>query len=108
MKVMHEYINEIISHRKKCGDWVDRKDLLSRFMGLTNEETGLPFDDDYLRDVVMNFFIAGRDTTACLLTWTFYMLSQHPEIEQRVSYSSKIFLFHIMKLTFLVVRGNRQ
>jgi len=41
-------------------------------------------DEDYLRDVGMNFLIAGRDTTACLLTWTFYRLHSHNDVQQRV------------------------
>lgn len=39
---------------------------------------------EWLRDVVLNFVIAGRDTTACTLTWMFYILSTHPEIQQKV------------------------
>jgi hypothetical protein len=38
------------------------------------------FSDRFLRDVVMSFIIAGRDTTAVLLSWTFFVLGQHPEI----------------------------
>jgi len=37
-----------------------------------------------MRDFVFNFLIAGRDTTASLLTWTFYELSRHPEVEEKV------------------------
>jgi len=37
-----------------------------------------------LRDVFMNFVLAGRDTTASLLTWTFYMLYQHPDVREKV------------------------
>jgi cytochrome P450 len=39
------------------------------------------------RDIVDNlltFVIAGQETTALALTWTFYLLSLHPEIEERV------------------------
>jgi hypothetical protein len=42
------------------------------------------FSDRFLRDVVMSFVIAGRDTTAVLLSWTFYVLGQHPEINARL------------------------
>jgi len=56
LKVMHDYIYENIGERKKSGDFESRTDLLSRFMALKNDETGQPFDDEYLKDVVMNFF----------------------------------------------------
>jgi len=37
-----------------------------------------------LRDVVLNFIIAGRDTTACILSWAFYILLTHPEVQARL------------------------
>eukprot|EP00656_Telonema_subtile_P048962 TRINITY_DN5988_c0_g1_i4.p1 TRINITY_DN5988_c0_g1~~TRINITY_DN5988_c0_g1_i4.p1 ORF type:complete len:118 (+),score=33.45 TRINITY_DN5988_c0_g1_i4:171-524(+) len=39
-----------------------------------------PCSDDYLTDIVLNLIIAGRDTTACLLSWTFYELGRNPEV----------------------------
>ncbi len=39
--------------------------------------------DTDLRDIIMNFIIAGRDTTAQSLSWTFYRLSIHPEIQAK-------------------------
>ena len=49
-----------------------------------------PFDSSFapppqeLRDIVMNFMIAGRDTTACALSWTFYELAKNPECMEKV------------------------
>lgn len=37
---------------------------------------------EWLRDVVLNFVIAGRDTTACALSWMFFILATHPEIQE--------------------------
>jgi len=48
-------------------------------MQLQDDEHPEGYPDSYLRDVIMNFMIAGRDTTANALTWTFHLLSQHPE-----------------------------
>jgi len=79
VRIMHEFIGKIIKQRRQEGDYESKKDLLSRFMSIEDPETGEPFPDDYLRDVILNFFIAGRDTTAVLLTWTFYLLSQNPD-----------------------------
>ncbi len=47
------------------------------------DENGQPYSDEYLRDLVINFMIAGRDTTAVALTWLFYELGKNPEWEQR-------------------------
>jgi len=58
-------------------------DLLSAFMRLRDEK-GQPFSDLYLKDMILNFLIAGRDTTANLLTWTAYLVAQHPEVEEKL------------------------
>jgi len=42
------------------------------------------FSTEFLRDVVLSFIIAGRDTTGCTLSWLFYVLSTHPEIQARL------------------------
>jgi len=52
-----------------------------------NSTTGvstLRMSDKQVRDEVMTIFIAGHETTANALTWTFYLLSQNPEIEKRL------------------------
>jgi cytochrome P450 len=46
--------------------------------------TGKKMSDLQVRDEVMTIFIAGHETTANALTWTFYLLSQYPEVEQRL------------------------
>jgi len=48
------------------------------------DEKGEPFTDKYLRDIVINFLVAGRDTTAVTLSWAFYSLATEPEVERRV------------------------
>lgn len=39
----------------------------------------------HLRDEVMTFLLAGHETTATALTWTFYLLAQRPDIAERVT-----------------------
>eukprot|EP01012_Entosiphon_sulcatum_P002748 TRINITY_DN1064_c0_g1_i1.p1 TRINITY_DN1064_c0_g1~~TRINITY_DN1064_c0_g1_i1.p1 ORF type:complete len:539 (-),score=135.57 TRINITY_DN1064_c0_g1_i1:601-2217(-) len=66
-----------------------RHDFLSLFMAGTTEvaadgtRTMPPQVETYLRDVVLNFLIAGRDTTAGALTWTTWCLAEHPAIRDR-------------------------
>eukprot|EP01100_Stratorugosa_tubuloviscum_P011929 TRINITY_DN543_c2_g1_i1.p1 TRINITY_DN543_c2_g1~~TRINITY_DN543_c2_g1_i1.p1 ORF type:complete len:486 (-),score=166.23 TRINITY_DN543_c2_g1_i1:101-1558(-) len=83
IKILNKFSLEIISQRKKDTNLNDRNDLLSRFM-LMRDENDQPYNDEYLRDLVLNFIIAGRDTTAQLLTWTCYMLSQHPNVKHKL------------------------
>lgn len=61
----------------------ERRDLLALFLQAeAQEQEG--FGDKWLRDVVLNFILAGRDTTACTLSWLFYVLATHPEIQAKV------------------------
>jgi cytochrome P450 len=66
--------------------WADIEARKS-FVGLFLEDAkkrGETLSEDYLRDLVLNFLIAGRDTTAQGLSWTIYCLSQNPEVEATV------------------------
>lgn len=52
-------------------------------MNAANEH-GEPLNNKELRDIVLNFVIAGRDTTAQALSWTFYNLLLHPRVEKKL------------------------
>ena len=48
-----------------------------------DEETGGAMTDEQVRDECLTLFLAGHETTANALTWTFYLLSQNPESERK-------------------------
>ena len=50
-----------------------------------DEETGERHDRRQLRDEVMTMLLAGHETTSLALAWTYYLLSQHPDVEQRIA-----------------------
>ncbi|KAG9324836.1 hypothetical protein KVV02_001581 [Mortierella alpina] len=86
-KVVRDFAMEIIQKRRAQDQGQQEqeaprsKDLLQLFMDLSNE--GEPLSDDMLVDSVLNFLIAGRDTTAQALSWTFYLMHRataSPEI----------------------------
>lgn len=58
------------------------------------DEDGKPqaLNDKFLRDTLMNFLIAGRDTTASTLTWLFYELASNPRVQQK-AYEEAMSLF---------------
>jgi cytochrome P450 len=41
-------------------------------------------DDEYLKHIVINFILAGRDTTSNALSWLFFCLGNHPAVEERL------------------------
>ncbi|KAJ8562752.1 hypothetical protein K7X08_031204 [Anisodus acutangulus] len=60
-------------------------DLLTSYIVNAGETTtGLKFDDKFLRDTILNFMFAGRDTVASGLTWFIWLVVTHPEIEKKI------------------------
>ena len=75
-------IYRIINERRKAG--VDHQDLLSMLLLAQDEDTGGKMTDLQVRDEAMTLFLAGHETTANTLSWTFYLLSQNPDAESRL------------------------
>jgi cytochrome P450 len=76
-------IYRIIDERRKSTE--DRGDLLSMLLMATDTEgDGTGMSDTQLRDEALTIFLAGHETTANALTWTWYLLSQHPDVEARL------------------------
>ena len=61
----------------------DGGDLLSMLLHAQDDD-GSRMTDQQLRDEVMTLFLAGYDTTALALSWIWYLLGQHPEVEARL------------------------
>ncbi|GMH22504.1 hypothetical protein Nepgr_024347 [Nepenthes gracilis] len=62
---------------------IKKDNILSRFLQLSN------VDPTYLRDIILNFVIAGRDTTAGTLSWFIYMLCKHPQVQEKIAQEIK-------------------
>jgi cytochrome P450 len=60
------------------------RDLLSMLLRVRDEATSGGFTDEQLRNETITLLLAGHETTANALTWTFYLLSQHPGAESRL------------------------
>jgi len=76
-------IYRMIDERRRIGG--DRGDLLSMLLTATDSEgDGRGMDDTQLRDEALTIFLAGHETTANALTWTWYLLSQNPAVEARL------------------------
>ena len=76
-------VRTMIDERRKTNQ--TRKDLLTLLFAAQDPETGLGMSDEQLRDEVMTLFLAGHETTANALAWTIYLLTQHPDIAQRLA-----------------------
>ncbi|QRK11927.1 cytochrome P450 [Archangium violaceum] len=75
-------VRGIISQRRVKGPGAGAdEDLLGMLMAASDADTGDTFDDAQLRDEVMTLLLAGHETTATALAWTFHLLEQNPEVE---------------------------
>lgn len=82
MKRLDDVVYRIIRERR-AGE-VDRGDLLSMLLLARDEEDGQTMNDLEVRDEAMTIFLAGHETSANAMAWSWYLLSQNPEAEQRM------------------------
>jgi cytochrome P450 len=76
-------IYRMIDERRRTGE--DRGDLLSMLLLAQDEEgDGKGMTDQQVRDEALTIFLAGHETTANALTWTWYLLSQNPDVEAKL------------------------
>jgi cytochrome P450 len=73
-------VRRLIDERRATA--ASRHDVLSMLIGLQHED-GTGMSDEQLRDEVMTLFLAGHETIANGLAWTFYLLACHPEVDAR-------------------------
>ncbi|HEY8982956.1 MAG TPA: cytochrome P450 [Streptomyces sp.] len=75
-------VGRLISEGASSGE--ERDDLLSRLMA-ARDENGVALTPKELRDEAVTLYVAGHETTATALTWTWYLLSHHPEVRARLT-----------------------
>ncbi|KAK1278973.1 Cytochrome P450 94A1 [Acorus gramineus] len=78
IRIVHDFATRIIKTRKQENSASPDADLLSRFIasGVDSEEL--------LRDIVISFILAGRETTSSTLTWFFWLLAHNPRVERAI------------------------
>jgi len=82
VKDLDSILSEIIRARRTSGE--DRGDLLSMLLLARDEDSGAGLTDRQVRDEAMTLFLAGHETTAVALTWTWVLLDQDPGVRQRL------------------------
>ncbi|XP_021279480.1 cytochrome P450 704C1-like [Herrania umbratica] len=88
IKVIDNFIHNVLSAKKKLLAMNPnpnvKEDILSRFL-MESEKNPETMTDQYLRDIILNFLLAGKDTAANALSWFFYMLCKHPLVQEKVA-----------------------
>ena len=83
MYVLDEFIYNTIRKRRENKKNID--DMLSMLLAVRDEESGEAMSDRELRDELITMFLAGFETLANALVWTWYLLSKHPGVERQLS-----------------------
>ncbi|XP_065873479.1 alkane hydroxylase MAH1-like [Euphorbia lathyris] len=71
---------QLMNEKDQEEDEEEGVDLLTSYM--SSEEAKL--DDKFLRDTIINFLLAGRDTTSSALTWFFWLISNNPQAQDKI------------------------
>jgi cytochrome P450 len=79
---MDETIYTVIQQRRDSGE--DPGELLSMLMNARDEEDGSQMSDKQLRDELATLMLAGHETTANALSWTWMLLAQHPKVRAKL------------------------
>ena len=83
LREFDQKVDRLLTERGKQPD-AEPKDLLARLIAARDGETGGGMSPGEVRDQVVTIFMAGHETTSLALTWTFYLLSQHPAVEAKL------------------------
>jgi cytochrome P450 len=85
VKTILAIVDDIIRDRRAeiAGGATGKKDLLSVL--LEAQSSGVPITDELVRDEATTFLLGGHETTAIGLAWVWHLLTQHPEVEQRLA-----------------------
>ena len=75
-------VSELLRRRGEAGE--EHFDYVGMLMNARDKETGEAMSERALIDEVMTLVVAGHETTASALNWTWYLLSQHPQVEARL------------------------
>jgi len=75
-------VAQLIAQRRATEE--EHVDYVAMLMNARDKETGAPMGERELIDEIMTLVVAGHETTASGLNWTWYLLSQHPQVESRL------------------------
>nr|GMC86928.1 cytochrome P450 704C1-like [Ipomoea batatas] len=86
IKIIHDFVHKLITARRKQLDSdvkSEKEDILSRFIRESKKDPKTK-SDEYLRDIILNFVLAGKDSSANTLSWFFYMLYKNPLVGEKL------------------------
>lgn len=90
---LDDLIYTVISRKRAMGQTAEAQPDLVTMLFQARDESGRPaMTDEEVRDEVMTIFLAGHETMATALTWTFYLLAMHPEYHRKIRAEAEVVL----------------
>ncbi|GAB4844396.1 hypothetical protein Ancab_037760 [Ancistrocladus abbreviatus] len=87
IKVIDEFVHGVITRKRRLleeqHDSSEKGDILSRFLEASKKSPD-QMNDQYLRDIILNFIIAENDTAANTLSWFIYNLCKNPLVKEKI------------------------
>jgi len=80
---LREYSTKIVRELRNKLDGETGDSFVGLFLKAA-EGQGMPTDDRFMADAVLNFLIAGRDTTAQATSWCMFLIAQNPEVQAKI------------------------
>ena len=81
LRVLDSEAHRMVQNCRADVNLFERRDLLALFLQAEKENN---YSEAFLKEMVLNLVIAGRDTTACALSWMFLELARNPKIQSRL------------------------
>ncbi|CAN6477351.1 unnamed protein product [Victoria cruziana] len=82
LAIVNGFVEKLVRERKQqlhANSTVENSDLLGRFISSSDDA-----DEKFVKDMVISFILAGRDTTSSALTWFFWLVSRHKRVEDEI------------------------
>jgi cytochrome P450 len=84
MRMLNDRISEIVARKQRSGDAGEVPSFLAMLMAARDAETGTGMTDHQLHEEILGMLQQGHDTVGESLSWTWYLLSLHPEVERKL------------------------
>lgn len=84
LRTLDGIVYDIIARARRATGEDQEPTLLRMLMDARDEDTGEAMTDRQLRDELVTHYVAGHETSALVLTWTFFYLDRHPEVAERM------------------------
>ncbi|KAL6008019.1 hypothetical protein ACLOJK_033525 [Asimina triloba] len=86
-KALDDFVYKLIKKKREISgpkDSAKKEDMFSRFLAMSEEDPE-KMNDHYMRDIILSFVVAGKDSTSLTLSWILYVLCKNPWMQEKIA-----------------------